>query len=266
LQWRTASVSPLDAPTNLPSVISPTSAPHRGDPPRLGDKVVRTLAAAYLDRAKAAGGVNRTTGAQWLREALAAGGVPPERIEADYRRWSSSRRLFEPEGHGRNGATPMSDEHDARTAKAAAMEFLQAALAGNPAPATEVSRMARERGLTLKAVRMGREALRVGCCRVRAPWPWQAVIQDCHARSRPSWAGGLINDDASPAISKVKCLGCNTHQTVALDVVRRRSCVTGVRGSWLTSGHRKGSPPRRAFTNLWRTKTSTARRVASNSN
>ena len=55
----------------------------------------------------------------------------------------------------------MSDEHDARTAKAAAMEFLQAALAGNPAPATEVSRMARERGLTLKAVRMGREALRV---------------------------------------------------------------------------------------------------------
>ena len=49
----------------------------------------------------------------------------------------------------------MSDEHDARTAKAATMEFLQAALAGNLAPATEVSRMARERGLTLRSHRRG---------------------------------------------------------------------------------------------------------------
>ena len=34
-----------------------------------------------------------------------------------------------------------------RTAKADAMEFLQAALAGDPVPATEVNRMAHERGL-----------------------------------------------------------------------------------------------------------------------
>ena len=37
-----------------------------------------------------------------------------------------------------------------RTAKADAMEFLQAALAGDPVPATEVSRMAHEHGLTLR--------------------------------------------------------------------------------------------------------------------
>ena len=34
-----------------------------------------------------------------------------------------------------------------RTAKADAMEFLQAALTGDPVPATEVSRMAHEHGL-----------------------------------------------------------------------------------------------------------------------
>ena len=48
-----------------------------------------------------------------------------------------------------------------RTAKAAAVEFLQAALAGDPVPATEVSRMARERDLTIKAIRSAREALGV---------------------------------------------------------------------------------------------------------
>ena len=48
-----------------------------------------------------------------------------------------------------------------RTAKADAMEFLQAALAGDPVPATEVSRMAHERGLTPKAIRSAREALGV---------------------------------------------------------------------------------------------------------
>jgi hypothetical protein len=48
-----------------------------------------------------------------------------------------------------------------RTAKADAMEFLQAALAGEPVPATEVNRMARENGLTAKVVRAAREALGV---------------------------------------------------------------------------------------------------------
>jgi hypothetical protein len=48
-----------------------------------------------------------------------------------------------------------------RTAKASAVAFLQAALAGDPVPATEVGRMAREHGLTPKAIRMGREALGV---------------------------------------------------------------------------------------------------------
>jgi hypothetical protein len=50
---------------------------------------------------------------------------------------------------------------ETRTAKADAMEFLQAALAGDPVPATEVSRMAHEHGLTAKVVRAAREALKV---------------------------------------------------------------------------------------------------------
>jgi hypothetical protein len=41
------------------------------------------------------------------------------------------------------------------------MEFLQAALVGGPVPAAELSRMAHERGLTPKAIRMGRESLAV---------------------------------------------------------------------------------------------------------
>jgi hypothetical protein len=48
-----------------------------------------------------------------------------------------------------------------RTAKADAMEFLQAALAGGPEPAAEVNRMAREHDLTPKAIRSAREALEV---------------------------------------------------------------------------------------------------------
>ena len=50
---------------------------------------------------------------------------------------------------------------ETRTAKADAMEFLQAALAGDPVPATELSRVAHERGLTPKAIRSAREALGV---------------------------------------------------------------------------------------------------------
>jgi hypothetical protein len=48
-----------------------------------------------------------------------------------------------------------------RTAKAGAMEFLQTALAGAPVPAAELSRIAREHGLTAKAIRSAREALGV---------------------------------------------------------------------------------------------------------
>ena len=48
-----------------------------------------------------------------------------------------------------------------RTAKADAMEFLQAALAGDPVPATEVSRMAHEHVIDAKAIRSAREALGV---------------------------------------------------------------------------------------------------------
>ena len=50
---------------------------------------------------------------------------------------------------------------ETRTVKADAMEFLEAALAGEPIPAAEVNRMAREHGLTAKAIRSAREALRV---------------------------------------------------------------------------------------------------------
>ena len=50
---------------------------------------------------------------------------------------------------------------ETRTAKADAMEFLRAALVGTPVPAAELSRVARERGLTPKAIRSAREALGV---------------------------------------------------------------------------------------------------------
>ena len=50
---------------------------------------------------------------------------------------------------------------ETRTAKADAMEFLRAALASGPVPAAEVNRMAREHGLTVKAIRSARETLRV---------------------------------------------------------------------------------------------------------
>ena len=52
-----------------------------------------------------------------------------------------------------------------RTAKADAMKFLQAALAGDQVPATKVSRMAHEHGLTAKAIRSAREALGVEIAR-----------------------------------------------------------------------------------------------------
>src|SRR5262245_54799005 len=53
-----------------------------------------------------------------------------------------------------------------RTAKADAMAFLQAALAGEAVPATEVGRTAREHNLTAKAIRSAREALGVKIARL----------------------------------------------------------------------------------------------------
>jgi putative DNA primase/helicase len=50
---------------------------------------------------------------------------------------------------------------ESRTAKADAMDFLQGALADGPRPAAEMNSMAREHGLTAKAIRTAREALRV---------------------------------------------------------------------------------------------------------
>jgi putative DNA primase/helicase len=50
---------------------------------------------------------------------------------------------------------------ETRTAKADAIEFLQGALAAEPVPAAEINRMAREHGLTAKAIRSAREALGV---------------------------------------------------------------------------------------------------------
>ena len=61
------------------------------------------------------------------------------------------------------GAEPAGTER--RTAKADAMAFLQAALAGASVPATQVARMAHEHGLSPKAIRSAREALGVAIAR-----------------------------------------------------------------------------------------------------
>lgn len=50
---------------------------------------------------------------------------------------------------------------ETRTAKAEATDFLQSVLAGQPVAAADVNRMAREHGLTTKAIRSAREALGV---------------------------------------------------------------------------------------------------------
>src|SRR5262245_47670670 len=52
-----------------------------------------------------------------------------------------------------------------RTAKAVAKEFLWAALAAGPVPATDISHQAREHGLTAKALRSARLALGVAIAR-----------------------------------------------------------------------------------------------------
>jgi hypothetical protein len=97
-----------------------------------------------------------------------------------------------------------------RTATAAAKQFLQAALAGGPAPATEVSHMAHEHGLTARAIRRAREALAVRIARVgfgpgsRSVW----ALPRLEAHPPPSQEGGSASQK-EPAISE-------THQpTVA---------------------------------------------------
>jgi hypothetical protein len=73
-----------------------------------------------------------------------------------------------------------------RTAKADALAFLQVALAGDPVPATEVSRMAHEHGLTAKAIRSAREALGVRIERngfgpgSRSLWSLPSAHPDAH--------------------------------------------------------------------------------------
>jgi len=80
----------------------------------------------------------------------------------------ASRAVFEPIPVAVTADDAMAAEAtgaDARTAKAEAMEFLRAALADRPMPVAEVTSMAREHGLTQKAIRSAREALGVNIAR-----------------------------------------------------------------------------------------------------
>ena len=77
------------------------------------------------------------------------------------------------------------------------MEFLQAALAGDPVPASEVSRMAHEHGLTPKAIRSAREALGVEIARngfgpgSRSLWSLPGGHREAHPT--PSQEGGGLS-------------------------------------------------------------------------
>jgi hypothetical protein len=78
---------------------------------------------------------------------------------------------------------------ETRTAKAAAMQFLRAALAGGPAPAAELSRRARALGLTTKGIRTARAALNVRIARVgfgrgsQSIWALPGGHMDAHPTS-----------------------------------------------------------------------------------
>jgi len=96
-----------------------------------------------------------------------------------------------------------------------AMEFLQAALAAGPVPATEVSRMARERGLTPKVVRAAREAMAVeierhgfgkgGRSMWSLPRPIDAPPQGCDAPIDLTPAPPM---EETPSPSEEQCYGC----------------------------------------------------------
>ena len=76
-----------------------------------------------------------------------------------------------------------------RTAKADAMEFLQAALAGDPVPATEVSRMAHERGLDSQSHTLGPRGSRSKdrAQRVRAGFQVAMVVAEGAHRCPPAF-------------------------------------------------------------------------------
>ena len=104
-----------------------------------------------------------------------------------------------------------------RTAKAGAMEFLQAALAGGPAPAAELSRRACEHGLTAKAIRSAREALAVKIARdgfgpgSRSLWS----LPGGHIREAPpsdekvgaSWERSNVSENRQPTIDGYEVIG-----------------------------------------------------------
>jgi putative DNA primase/helicase len=79
-----------------------------------------------------------------------------EGIVASYVAWDN-----EPVSVSADEALRANEGGGDKTAKADAMEFLRAALADGPVPAAEINRMARDHGLTTKAIRSGREALGV---------------------------------------------------------------------------------------------------------
>jgi plasmid stability protein len=81
---------------------------------------------------------------------------PEQNIVASYVAWDSV-----PVSISANDALRATEEGHDRSAKAEAMEFLRAALSEGAVPAGEISRMARDHGLTTKVVRSAREALGV---------------------------------------------------------------------------------------------------------
>ena len=107
---------------------------------------------------------------------------------------------------------------ETRTAKADAMEFLQAALAGDPVPATEVSRRACERGLTPKAIRSAREALGVEIERngfgpgSRSLWSLPGGHIDAHPTSSQERVGASreepnVSENRQPTIDGYEVIG-----------------------------------------------------------
>jgi putative DNA primase/helicase len=87
-----------------------------------------------------------------LEQTIVGGGIVASRVV-----WDS-----EPVAITANQAlSAEADGTEGRTAKAEAVEFLQAALAGGAVAAAEVNRMARDHGLTAKAIRSARESLGV---------------------------------------------------------------------------------------------------------
>jgi hypothetical protein len=102
-----------------------------------------------------------------------------------------------------------------RTARAAAVEFLQAALATGPRAATEVGLMALECGVPAKALRSAREGLKVGIVRRgfgrgsqvlwSLPQGIDALPQGCDA---PIDLTPVPPTEETPSPSAEQCYGC----------------------------------------------------------